>query len=59
MRPILPKEIWLERFAAYLRLLRPDLSALEAAYAATDEFVACNVDPKVAAARYADELTGE
>jgi len=56
-RPLL-KEAWLERFATHLRRLRPQLSALEAAYAARDEFVACDFDPEVAAAVY-DELTGE
>ena len=58
MPPILPKKTWLERFATHLRLLRPQLSALEAAYVAMDEFVACDFDPKVAAAVY-DEFTGE
>jgi hypothetical protein len=59
MPPILSKKIWLERFATHLRLLRPRLSALEAAYVAMDEFVACEFDPKVAAANYAAESTGE
>ena len=59
MPPILPKETWLERFATHLRLLRPQLSVLEAAYVAMDEFVASVFDPKVAAAMYADEFTGE
>jgi len=58
MQPILPKETWLEHFATQLRLLRPQLSALEAAYVAMDEFVACDFDPEVAAAVY-NELTGE
>jgi hypothetical protein len=59
MPPILPKKTWLERFATHLRLLRPQLSALDAAYVAMDEFVACDFDPKVAAAMYSDELTDE
>ena len=60
MPPILSKKTWLERFATHLRLLRPRMSALEAAYVAMDEFVACDFDPKVAAAMYAgEELTGE
>ena len=59
MPPILPKKTWLERFATHLRLLRPQLSTLEAAYVAMDEFVACDFDPRVAAAMYAEELTGE
>ena len=58
MPPILSKKTRLERFATQLRLLRPQLSALEAAYVAMDEFVASDFDPKVAAAMY-HELTGE
>ena len=58
MQPILPKETWLEHFATHLRVLRPQLSALEAAYVAMDEFVACDFDPEVAAAVY-NELTSE
>jgi len=49
--PILPKKTWLERFATHLRLLRPQLSALEAAYVAMDEFVACDFNPKLARRR--------
>ena len=55
---LLLKEAWLERFATHLRRLRPQLSALEAAHAAKQEFVSCDFDPEVAAAVY-DELTGE
>jgi hypothetical protein len=59
MSRILPRKTWLESFATHLRLLRPQLSVLEAAYAAMDEFVASVFDPKVAAAMYADELVGK
>jgi len=59
MPPILSKKTWLERFATQLRLLRPQLSALEAAYVAMDEFVMCDFDPKIAAAIYAEQLTGK
>jgi hypothetical protein len=59
MPPILSKKTWLERFATQLRILRPQLSALEAAYVAMDEFVTCDFDPKIAAAIYAEQSTGK
>ena len=58
MPRILPKKTWLESFATHLRLLRPQLSVLEAAYVAMDEFVASVFDPKVAATMYADKSIG-
>lgn len=58
MTPILPKETWLERFTAQLLVLRPQFSAPEAANAATDEYEeACDFEPEVAAAMYADDST--
>jgi len=59
MTPILPKEIWLKRFATHLLVLRPELSALQAAHAAMEEYEeACDFDPEVAAAMHADDSMG-
>ena len=59
MTPILPKETWLERFATQLLVLLPELSALQAARAAMEEYEeACDFDPEVAAAMYADDSAG-
>jgi hypothetical protein len=58
MTPILPKETWLQRFATRLLVLRRELSALEAARAAMEEYEdACDFDPEIAAAMYADDTT--
>jgi hypothetical protein len=46
--------------ACTLRDVRPQLSPLEAADAAMDEFEeACDFDPEVAAAMYADDWSAE
>jgi hypothetical protein len=56
MTPILPKQTWLERFATSLLILCPQLTALQAAQVAMEEFEeACDFDPEVAAAMYADD----
>jgi len=57
MRPILPNETWLVRFATHLLVRLPQLSSQEAAHAAMDEFVSCDSEPNAAAATYADVLT--
>jgi hypothetical protein len=58
MTPILPRETWLERFAVHLLMLRPQLSALEAARVAVEEYDdACDYEPEVAAAMHANDAT--
>jgi hypothetical protein len=58
MTPILPRETWLKRFAAQLLVLRPHVSAQQAASAATYEYEeGCDFEPELAAAMYADEAT--
>jgi hypothetical protein len=56
MRPILPNETWLMRFARHLLVRPAQLSAPEAAHAAIDEFVSRNSEPNAAAAMYAGVL---
>jgi hypothetical protein len=58
MTPILPKGIWSERFTMQLLILCPQLSAVQAAHVAMEEFEeACDFDPETAAAMYADDST--
>jgi hypothetical protein len=55
---IIPRDKWLERFATQLLLLRPQLSALEAARVAMEKYEeAHDFEPEIAAAMYADGAT--
>jgi hypothetical protein len=57
MTPILTRDNWLERFAAHLLGLRPQLTPLEAAEAAVEMYEeACDSEPVLAATIYANDL---
>ena len=57
MTPAASEQLWLERFATQVLLLRPDLSARQAAHAAVEAFeYACAFEPELAAAAYTDGL---
>ena len=55
-----PDTSWLERFAARLLRLMPELSAVEAVRIAVQQYVkAAHIDPAEAAERYASDSATE